>query len=53
MERDQTSIIIFLHLSCRLKEIHKNRKSGKYSVRYENHKLQWIETLLQIPISEQ
>ncbi len=37
----------------KLKEIHRNRKSRKHSAHYENnHKIQWIETLLQIPISD-
>ena len=40
----------------KLKEIDKNRKSRKYPVRYEsknhNHKIRYIETLLQIPISD-
>jgi hypothetical protein len=37
----------------KIKEIHRNRKSPKYSVHYENdHKIRWIETLLEIPISD-
>jgi len=39
-------------VDSKLKEIHRNRKSEKYSVRHENHKIQWIETLLQIPIAD-
>lgn len=38
--------------NSKLKQIHRNRTSRKYSVRYENHKTGWIETLLQIPISD-
>ncbi|MGC1931266.1 MAG: hypothetical protein WA667_20030, partial [Candidatus Nitrosopolaris sp.] len=37
----------------KIKEIRKNRKPRKNSVRYENnHKIQYIETLLQIPIPD-
>ena len=39
-------------VDSKLKEIHRNRKSEKYSVRHENHKIQWIESLLQIPIAD-
>ncbi|MGB8935836.1 MAG: DNA primase noncatalytic subunit PriX [Candidatus Nitrosopolaris sp.] len=37
----------------KIKEIRKNRKPRRHSVHYENnHKIQWIETLLQIPIAD-
>jgi hypothetical protein len=36
----------------KIKEIHRNRKSQKYCVRYESHKIKWIETLLQNPIAD-
>lgn len=37
----------------KIKEIHRNRKPGRHSVHYENnHKIQWIETLFQIPITD-
>ena len=39
-------------VDSKIKEIHRNRKSRKYSIHYENSKIQWIETLLQIPISD-
>jgi hypothetical protein len=40
-------------VDSKIKEIHRNRKSRKYSVHYENnHKIRYIETLLQIPIPD-
>jgi hypothetical protein len=43
----------YIHLAdSKIKEIHKNRKPLKYSVYYENNHTRWIETLLQIPISD-
>jgi hypothetical protein len=47
----------YVYLADRkIKEIHKIRKlqdrSVRYSAQYENNKIQWIETLLQIPISD-
>jgi hypothetical protein len=40
----------------KIKEIHKIRKrrgrSVRYSAQYENNKMRWIETLLQIPITD-
>jgi Primase X len=39
--------------NSKLKEIHTKRKSQQYSVHYENnHRIHWIETLLQIPIPD-
>ncbi|MFY9869359.1 MAG: DNA primase noncatalytic subunit PriX [Candidatus Nitrosopolaris sp.] len=38
--------------NSKIKQIHKNRKSRKYSVHYENNKIRWIETLLQLPIPD-
>jgi len=47
-----SDIYIYL-VDSKIKEIHKNRKSRKYSVRYENnHRIRYIEGLLQIPISD-
>src|SRR5215831_18359965 len=45
---------IFL-ADSKLKEIHRNRKSQKHSLRYvnsHNHKIRYIETLLETPIPE-
>ena len=45
----------FYLADSKLKEIHRNMKSRKYSVRYgnnHNHKIRYIETLLQIPIPD-
>ena len=43
----------YIYLSdSKIKEIHRNRKPRRYSVHYENNKIRWIETLLQIPISD-
>jgi hypothetical protein len=40
-------------VDSKIKEIHRNRKSRKYSVRYENNNsIRWIETLLQLPIPD-
>ena len=37
----------------KIKEIHRNRKPQKYSVHYDNnHKIRYVETLLQIAISD-
>ncbi|MFZ0225035.1 MAG: DNA primase noncatalytic subunit PriX, partial [Candidatus Nitrosopolaris sp.] len=37
----------------KIKEIHKNRKSRKHSLHYEdNHRIRYMEALLQIPISD-
>jgi thioredoxin reductase (NADPH) len=39
----------------KIKEIHRNRKRDRsisYPAQYENNKIRWIETLLQIPISD-
>jgi hypothetical protein len=36
----------------KLKEIHRNRKSQKHSAHENNNTIRWIETLLEIPISD-
>jgi hypothetical protein len=40
-------------VDSKIEEIHRNRKSRKHSLHYENnHKIRYVETLLQIPISD-
>lgn len=47
-----TEFYVYL-ADAKIKEIHRNRKSRKYSVHYgNNHKIPYVEMLLQIPISE-
>jgi hypothetical protein len=49
-----TEFYIYL-ADTKIKEIHRNRKRDRsisYPAQYENNKIRWIETLLQIPISD-